>query len=568
MEQNMMTIKGKPVMGKLMALAACLALAAGLACAWAVSAYAADTGNTTDSKNVTISFDGNGGTIEKAGTNTDAEAAVNTDANASNTKMSPQVVEKDKKVKLKANKYTRKGYSFKGWNTKKDGKGTSYKDKAELTPTENITLYAQWTEESKDENAEPDATGADKGGAAAQIGTQDAKTDEGTNDAGDKNDNADENAEGKGAKMGTQAEGDKTVTFYKNAESATGEMAVQTLTEGKGKLTKNAFAYTGYTFKNWATEEGGGGTTYADEYEFTEDSPLTEDLTLYAQWELEKLTVTFDKNGGTGTMANQTVNYNVGTALDKNKFTRDGYEFTGWKDSNGNSYTNGGTYAFTANTTLYAQWEENTITVKFKANGGTGTMTNQTMTPGEKTALKANKFTRDGYDFDSWNTKKDGSGKTYSNKASVSFDSDTTLYAQWERNTITVSFKANGGSGTMNDQTMNSGEKTKLSSNKFTRTGYTFNGWNTKSDGKGTSYSNNASASFNSDTTLYAQWKKNSSNSSTKGNTSKSSTPKTGDELSALPIAIVALLAACVAAFAFVRTRSRKESTENDNVQS
>ncbi len=48
---------------------------------------------------------------------------------------------------------------------------------------------------------------------------------------------------------------------------------------------------------------------------------------------------------------------------------------------------------------------------------------------------------------------------------------------------------------------------TKLNTNTFTRSGYTFNGWNTKANGSGTSYSDGASVNLSADTTLYAQWK-------------------------------------------------------------
>jgi uncharacterized repeat protein (TIGR02543 family)/LPXTG-motif cell wall-anchored protein len=68
----------------------------------------------------------------------------------------------------------------------------------------------------------------------------------------------------------------------------------------------------------------------------------------------------------------------------------------------------------------------------------------------------------------------------------------------------TVTFNANGGSGAMADQSGSSA--TALSSNVFTRSGYTFAGWNTAADGSGTAYADGASYAFSSSTTLYAQW--------------------------------------------------------------
>ena len=68
----------------------------------------------------------------------------------------------------------------------------------------------------------------------------------------------------------------------------------------------------------------------------------------------------------------------------------------------------------------------------------------------------------------------------------------------------TVTFNANGGTGSMTDQSAN--VPTALSANTFTRTGYTFTGWNTTAGGAGTSYADNATYPFSTDTTLYAQW--------------------------------------------------------------
>ena len=58
--------------------------------------------------------------------------------------MEPQTVLEKTDAELTANAFTREGYNFKGWNTKADGNGTSYEDKATVNLTENTTLYAQW----------------------------------------------------------------------------------------------------------------------------------------------------------------------------------------------------------------------------------------------------------------------------------------------------------------------------------------------------------------------------------------------------------------------------------------
>ena len=70
----------------------------------------------------------------------------------------------------------------------------------------------------------------------------------------------------------------------------------------------------------------------------------------------------------------------------------------------------------------------------------------------------------------------------------------------------TVSFDANGGTGSMSSMTFGKGETKTLTANTFTRTSYTFTGWNTKADGTGISYTNKQSITPTENLTLYAQW--------------------------------------------------------------
>lgn len=69
---------------------------------------------------------------------------------------------------------------------------------------------------------------------------------------------------------------------------------------------------------------------------------------------------------------------------------------------------------------------------------------------------------------------------------------------------INLSYDSNGGRGT--NSTVNSGLQATLATNSFTKTGYSFSGWNTLADGSGTAYADAATATFSNDTTLYAQW--------------------------------------------------------------
>lgn len=80
------------------------------------------------------------------------------------------------------------------------------------------------------------------------------------------------------------------------------------------------------------------------------------------------------------------------------------------------------------------------------------------------------------------------------------------LYAVWEQNPVTVTFNANGGSGTMAPQNFSCGTEQTLNANTYTRSGYCFQGWNTSSTATTVEYADRASASFEENTTLYAVW--------------------------------------------------------------
>lgn len=83
--------------------------------------------------------------------------------------------------------------------------------------------------------------------------------------------------------------------------------------------------------------------------------------------------------------------------------------------------------------------EPTELTVTFEANGSTeypveGTMAPQSVTAKKDTALNANGFTREGYNFTGWNTAADGTGTPYADGATVNLTENTTLHAQWEDN--------------------------------------------------------------------------------------------------------------------------------------
>jgi uncharacterized repeat protein (TIGR02543 family) len=226
--------------------------------------------------------------------------------------------------------------------------------------------------------------------------------------------------------------------------------------------------------------------------------------------------VTFDGNGGIGAMASESGS--VPTALSSNRFVRKGYTFIDWDTSangTGTSYVNEAIYPFTAATKLFAIWKRGKSparTITFAADGGKGSMASEVEdTP---TPIEANHFTRRGYSFLDWTTKASGKGDHLESGNTYAFKKSVILYAQWKRTakapvkvkSFVVIFLANQGVGKMAMETRQS--PTPLTSNDFTRPGYTFVGWNTAANGLGIPYGNNATYGFKGSTNLYAQWKK------------------------------------------------------------
>ena len=76
--------------------------------------------------------------------------------NGGKGEMDPQRVKKGETVKLNKNVFTRDGYTFKNWNTKADGSGSDYEDKASFKPAASLTLYAQWKKSDKHDDKDDD----------------------------------------------------------------------------------------------------------------------------------------------------------------------------------------------------------------------------------------------------------------------------------------------------------------------------------------------------------------------------------------------------------------------------
>ena len=190
---------------------------------------------------------------------------------------------------------------------------------------------------------------------------------------------------------------------------------------------------------------------------------------------------------------------------------RDGYVFTGWSKDISNVI---------GDMTVQAQYKPVRYTVNYDANGGTGSMPASTLTYDRPQALPAIGFTKAGYSFAGWNTQKDGSGKTFTDKQIVGNlltheNAAGTLYAQWTPTppVITVVFHSNDGGA---DETV----KRVWASNNldmkaiglpsgWSNDGFAFRGWNLAADGSGVEYKAGESLYGRMTTAtvdLYADW--------------------------------------------------------------
>ena len=159
-----------------------------------------------------------------------------------------------------------------------------------------------------------------------------------------------------------------------------GEGAIDSVTGAAGEsvtVAGNVFTRNNYTFTGWNTQADGKGTAYKPGDSFT----LTdEDTVLYAQWSKNapaQVKVSYDANGGTGTMKSTTSDVGSKIVIQQSGFTRSGYTFTCWNtqaDGKGTAYKAGDSFTLTdKDTVLYAQWRKN--------SGSAGTGTNGTVKP-------------------------------------------------------------------------------------------------------------------------------------------------------------------------------------------
>ena len=331
--------------------------------------------------------------------------------------------------------------------------------------------------------------------------------------------------------------------------NAPGTPASQTVPYNTAAADKSGWAagdtgkIPGYRFDGWYTAPNGG-----NKYDF--NTPLTNNVTVYAHWIGNGYTVRFTGNGATGgNTPDQAFQYNIGQNLHRNGFTRDGYTFTGWKRADNQQAYGDGQWVNNLTTqpngivTMVAQWSANEAHIRYNPNPPAGKTAGGNGTPnwdghtGDTPAIGGNGWTIDGYTFAGWTTSPDGSGTKYAPGASWTANGTLTLYAQWTPGEAGLTYDGNGATGGKTDpQNGVTDQKVNVRQNGFTRDGYTFVTWNTQADCKGNAVKPNSEWTLRGSSTLYACWAGVAQtltyhgNGATGGNTAAQS-GHTGDEL-------------------------------------
>lgn len=389
----------------------------------------------------------------------------------------------DKAANLTRNAFEKYGYEFTGWNTKADGSGTTYADKASvknLLSKEGaiLNLYAQW--EEKNYNVKVTYVSANTGKQISSTITTvtgnagETKTVEYIDIPG-----YTKPSKVTKVKLGTKDNPGTTTLEVKYTPTvytitynlkggSLGETNPSTYTIESETITLNEPTMNGYKFAGWT---GSNGTKATTNLQIKKGS--TGNKTYTANWSQGALTLTLDPNGG---KVDQTsISINAGEQYGSLPApTRDGYFFEGWYTlrTNGRkvSYS---TVMGTSNTTIFAHWSELSLILTIDPNEGNinGDTRTQSITLPYNTAIYSFLETpsRDYYDFKGWSLN----GKIVDSTTTMP-GKDATVTATWQKSKYTLTI--DNGSTTSTKQ-VTWGENLLAQLSMPSKEGYTFTGW-------------------------------------------------------------------------------------------
>ena len=475
-----------------------------LSAVWAANAY-------------TVKFNGNG---------------------ATGGSMSDQAFTYDSAKALTANAYTKDGYAFAGWATNATEGAVVYADKQtvrNLTAVHNevVNLYARWTQKFKvtfREDEKFNETTPNKDGILKEeyvLKGESATPPEDPSHDGYR-------FTGWAGKYTQVAKNENVYANYQ----ANSYRVVLHANDGSGATSQEDFVYgeekallplsrTGHVLKGWAESEGSTEVRYQPG-ESVANLATEGEVHLYAIWTPISYEVVFDANGGEGTMVSVKLEYGQEYVVPDCEFTRAGCEFQSWQVLVGGkavtNYLEGAvvsnlTSEASASVTLRADWT-GYYTIAFDGNGGTGAMAAETVERDVGYQLPSNSFVRTGYDFAAWtnvsaNVKPAAciaDGATVTNLAEVG--ETCRLLALWDPHRYTVSFDANGGTGSVpTDMEFIYDQAKKLPESSLEPPlHYEFVGWGTNAEQTVGAYLPNESvsnltAAADAQVTLYAIWR-------------------------------------------------------------
>ena len=146
------------------------------------------------------------------------------------------------------------------------------------------------------------------------------------------------------------------------------------------------------------------------------------------------------------------------------------------------------------------------FSLRYDANGGSGSLAGRTVRYGETVTLGSEEPTKEGSSFEGWAKTADAAAAEYQPGGSLTVTEETTLYAVWKLKEFSLRYDANGGSGSIAEQTGRYGVAITLSTEQPTKNGFRFTGWAKAADAAAAECQPGGSLALTENTTLYAVW--------------------------------------------------------------
>ena len=282
-----------------------------------------------------------------------------------------------------------------------------------------------------------------------------------------------------------------TITFESNGGTEVRSISVK---EGES-ISIPSIIREGYTLEGWYTSIN-GGVTLDERWSFSNDI-VNSDITLYAKWNINQYTISFNSQEGSA-VSSMTQDYATAVS-EPSEPIRTGYTFNGWYVDE--DFTE--TYAFKTmpaeDIIVYAKWTINQYSITFNSNGGS--VTDSITQDYATSVLEPTEPTREGYNFEGW----------YSNSTLITPYTFTTmpakdinLYGKWDAIDYAITYNLNGGTNGSNPASYTV-EAATITLAEATKEGYTFNGWYDNAEFTGDIFTEITIGS-NGDVTLYASW--------------------------------------------------------------